>query len=326
MAQNHDPSAQETFRICYYNLENLFHPSEDSLTNDEEFTPEGGRHWSYYHYLRKINRMAKVMLSAGEWQAPAIIGMEEVECRQVVQDLLNSRVLNKFPYRLVHYESPDRRGIDVALIYRRDRFELIYSKPIAVKIPGQPGYRTRDMLYVKGLAGDEDTLHIFVCHWPSRYGGQAISEPKRLAASDILRGVVDSILAKNRNANIIIGGDFNDEASNKSLQRLTQPGLDKDSLSPLTNLMSKMEPGTGSHRHHGIWTYLDHIIVSKGLMNEDPPQISEFKAFVFKESFLLEEDEKYLGQKPYRHFLGYKYHGGFSDHLPVYVDVLLSGD
>lgn len=326
-AQFQDSPTSEAFRICFYNLENLFHPSDDSLTNDEEFTTEGARHWTYFHYQRKINRMAKVILSAGEWDPPAIIGMEEVECREVVNDLIKSRVLNKFPYRPVHYESPDRRGIDVALIYRRDRFELLYSRPIPVKINGQPQYRTRDMLYVKGVAGGSDTLHLFVCHWPSRYGGQAVSEPKRIAASTALRRVVDSILENRLDAHIIIGGDFNDEAYNESLKQLVKHSSKQDtSGSTLTNLMEYMAPGTGSHRHHGVWTFLDHIVVSESLLNSVNPRINQHRAFVFRESFLLEEDEKYLGQKPYRHFLGYSYNGGFSDHLPVYVDLILSGD
>ena len=213
------------YRVGFYNLENLFHPSDDSLTADEEFTPEGARHWSEYKYRVKINQMAKAILSLGEWESPAIIGLEEVECRQVVQDLIESRVLSKYPYRLVHYESPDRRGIDVALIYRRDLFELIYSMPVRLSKPGEGDLRTRDMLYVKGIASNSDTLHLVVCHWPSRYGGQASSEPRRVLASKILGYLVDSLLSADPQANIIIGGDFNDEPLNQSMLQALPKGV-----------------------------------------------------------------------------------------------------
>ena len=313
---------EAAFRIGFYNLENLFHPSDDSLKADEEFTPQGSRYWSYYRYNKKLNQMAKVILSLGEWEPPAIMGLEEVENRQVLEDLIGTRVLEKISYRVVHYESPDRRGIDVALIYRLDKFRLIYSKPLPLKIAGDPAFKSRDMLYVKGVAGIEDTLHIIVCHWPSRYGGQAASEPKRIAAAETLHRFLDSLQTAHQQPNVIIGGDFNDEPANASLKLLCQ-AREGDSAN-LVNLMAEMDPNKGSHRHHGVWTYLDQIIVSRGLLITEKPRVKNDQAKVLSYDFLLEYDEKYPGYKPYRHFLGLRYHGGFSDHLPVYLDLKLS--
>ncbi len=317
-AQN---SHQVQFRVAFYNLENLFHPEHDSLSSDEEFTPDGLRRWSYYRYRQKLNQMAKAIVSIGEWEAPALVGLEELENRQVLADLLATPTLRKIPYRAVHYDSPDRRGIDVALIYRRDLFSLIYSKNIAVVLPNQPEFKTRDILYVKGVAGKRDTIHLFVCHWPSRYGGQAVSEPKRLAAANTLRNHLDSLSENCSNPHIIVGGDFNDEPSNESLLTLCQS--DSNSIS-LTNLMAEGNLTGGSHRHHGIWSFLDQIIVSNSLLNHSPPSVVANQAVVHHPDFLLEEETKYPGYKPYRHFQGFSYHGGFSDHLPVYIDLILT--
>lgn len=315
---------EQLFRVAFYNLENLFHPDDDSLTKDEEFTPTGDRHWSHYRYQNKVNQMAKAILSIGEWEPPAIVGLEEVENRQVVNDLLASPVLQKIPYRVVHYESEDRRGIDVALIYRLDRFRLIYSSKLRLFNSQQPNYRTRDILYIKGIADERDTLHLFVCHWPSRYGGQAISEPKRMAVSSMLKTFIDSLQMAHNGPNIIIGGDFNDEPQNQSLQFLCDTGTSGIRARSLINLMAKLDPSQGSNRHHGIWTYLDQIIVSDNLMNDQSPMINSKKANVHRAGFLLEQDPKYPGDKPFRHFLGLRHHGGFSDHLPVYIDLILA--
>ncbi len=316
-------SPEENFRVAFYNLENLFHPDDDSLTNDEEFTPEGMRYWSPYRYHEKSNRMAKAILSIGEWSPPAIVGVAEIENRQVLEDLVNGEVLRKFNYEILHYESPDRRGIDVAMLYRSDLFQPLFSKNYPLKIPGDPGFASRDILYVKGYADDLDTLHMMVVHWPSRYGGQAQSEPKRIQAAITVKGISDSIMAHNPKAAVVIAGDFNDEWHNESLFHSlgAQPELKADTSSHLINLMASLSPNSGSHRYRGVWSYLDQVVVSSALLDGEGMEIRDGKAKVVRHDFLLETDEKFPGQKPFRSFIGMRYNGGFSDHLPVFIDL-----
>ncbi len=313
--------AQQSLRIAFYNVENLFDPENDSTKNDDEFTPEGMRNWSNYRYREKTNRMAKAILSIGDWEAPDVVGLAEVENRKVVDDLVSTEVLRKFNYEVVHYESPDRRGIDVAMVYRKDKLKLLYSAPIPVKMADDPNFATRDILYAKLLTTTADTIHVMYCHWPSRYGGQAQSEPKRIRAAQTVRFIADSIYTKNAEANIVIAGDFNDEWNNISISEYLIK--EKEGKGKLLNLMASMPENEGSHRYRGVWSYLDQIIVSKSLMDNRAPDIQQKKAVVCKHPFLLEKDEKYPGQKPFRSFIGMKYHGGFSDHLPVYIDLIL---
>lgn len=301
-------------------MENLFDPTNDSTKNDDEFTPEGMRNWSDYRYHEKSNRMAKAILSIGEWEAPDVVGLAEVENRKVVEDLTQTEVLRKFNYEVLHYESPDRRGIDVAMIYRKDKLKLIYSKPIPVSMPEDPSFATRDILYAKMVTENNDTLNLMYCHWPSRYGGQAQSEPKRILAAQTVRRVTDSILNVDANAKIIIAGDFNDEWNNISLKDyLTNSASNSQTL---INLMAKLPANQGSHRYRGVWSYLDQVIVSENLLDGKELDINNLNAEICTHEFLLEKDEKYPGQKPFRSFIGMKYHGGFSDHLPIYIDLI----
>ena len=310
------------FRIAFYNLENLFYPENDSLKNDGEFTPDGKRNWSFYRYREKSNHMAKAILSIGEWNPPALVGVAEIENRKVLDDIIQSEVLRKFRYQFIHYESPDRRGIDVGLLYRDEFFTPIITRPIKVVMPGDENFATRDILYAKGLTPSEDTLHLFVCHWPSRYGGQARSEPKRIQAAVKLRQITDSLTSTGYDPAIIIMGDFNDEYSNISLKdslKAEMPGLNSNAY--LYNLMAALPKTEGSHRYRGTWAYLDQIIVSQNLLNGNGMDIKNQKAGVIAHSFLLEIDDRYPGKVPFRTFIGMKYHGGFSDHLPVFVDL-----
>lgn len=311
----------DSLRIAFYNLENLFHPENDSLTNDDEFTPEGSRHWTPYRYNEKCNRMAKAILSIGEWTPPAVVGVAEIENYQVLKDLIVTPALKKFGYGIIHYESPDRRGIDVGMIYRKEIFNPIFSRPIAVTLDDDPDFHTRDILYCKGIIGNSDTLHLFFCHWPSRYGGQAASEPKRIQAASILKSFTDSIFTNNPQSKIIIAGDLNDEWNNKSV--LETLSAKAEGPATLINLMAKAEVNQGSHRYRGKWSYLDQIIVSSNLLfDEGYPTIKGKKAQSCQHNFLLEQDEKYPGKKPFRTFIGFTYHGGFSDHLPVFLDLI----
>ncbi|MCK5776714.1 MAG: endonuclease [Bacteroidales bacterium] len=311
------------FRIMFYNVENLFDPFDDSLTRDEEFTSEGSRHWSWGKYQTKLNQIYKVFMAAGNPYPPAIIGLSEIENRFVLKQLVYETAFSKFNYRIVHEESPDRRGIDVALLFDPKRFELLYHKAINVDFPFKPDSKTRDILYVKGVVLQTDTIHVFVNHWPSRWGGQMATDPKRKRVADILKSNTDSLFAVCKNPLIVIIGDFNDYPNDESLRLNLEAGSVEENKD-LVNLMLAYsdEYGIGSNKYKGNWGMLDQIIVSKNmLMPESLLQIKQQKAFIFNASFLLEPDEKYTGERPNRTSIGYKYHGGYSDHLPVYIDI-----
>ncbi|AEV31173.1 putative extracellular nuclease [Owenweeksia hongkongensis DSM 17368] len=314
----------ESQRIAFYNLENLFHPENDSLKNDDEYTPEGKRNWSIYRYHEKLNHMAKAILSIGEWLPPTIVGVAEVENKQALEDLISTEVLRKFNYGIIHFESPDRRGIDVGMLYRKDEFTPIASRPIPVKMHNDPNFVTRDILYCKGIFNKKDTVHLLFCHWPSRYGGQARSEPKRIQAALTLKHITDSLNMLPYPTYVIAAGDFNDEWTNISLHD-TLKAQPLDTMlhgKSLINLMATLPPTQGSHRYRGTWSYLDQIIVSSSLLSNEAISIKDNTAKVTTHGFLLTTDDKYPGSVPFRTFLGYKYQGGFSDHLPVYVDLI----
>ena len=314
------------FRVVSYNLENYFDPFNDSLTNDEEFTPEGDRHWTWDKYKDKQNKIYKVLSAIGGWELPEIVGLYEVENEFVLKDLLKSTPLKWRNYEIVHKESPDARGIDVAMLYRSDKFKLIKSEFIKIVFPFDTAKKTRDILYAKGVTKDFDTLNIFVNHWPSRLGGQTESEMNRQAVSKILRNKIDSIFSSNPLSNIIIMGDFNDEPENTSITETLKAGHNYDSLvsGQIYNLAwhMKEKKGMGSLKYQGEWGLIDQIMVSSSLlMKTNSIYTSVDNAKVFKADFLTELDDAFIGNKPFRTFVGFKYHGGFSDHYPIYLDL-----
>ncbi len=211
-AQKTDSSNDQVqkFRVAFYNTENLFDIYNDSLTNDDEFTPEGFRHWDNYRFFNKLNNLYKVIVGIGEWNPPMIVGLCEVENEFVLKKLIYNTPLKNFDYNFIHFESPDHRGIDVAMLYRKSEFHPVTYQPFRIYFPDDTASSTRDILYVKGTIGDSDTLHVFVNHWPSRYGGYLVSKPKRAWVAEVLKSKTDSILGQNPSANILIMGDFND--------------------------------------------------------------------------------------------------------------------
>ncbi len=204
-------------RIMFYNVENLFDIYNDSLTNDDEFTPEGERRWNNYRFYKKLNNLSKVIISIGEWDPPAVVGLCEIENRFVLNKLIYETPLKNFDYKIIHSESPDRRGIDVALLYRKSKFEPLFYYPVRINFPGDTLSKTRDILYVKGVFSGIDTAHLFINHWPSRYGGYEDSKTKRLFVASVLRNKIDSIFFTEMNPGIIIMGDFNDEPWDESI-------------------------------------------------------------------------------------------------------------
>ena len=325
-AQEHkaDNEQEKTFRLMFYNVENYFDSFDDTLTNDNEFLPDGIRNWNYSRFLKKRNNIYKTIMAVGEWEPPAIIGLSEVENRFVLNQLVYKTPFSQFDYRIIHEESPDRRGIDVALLFNPKVFQVINHKAITINFPFDKELKTRDILYVKGLVFGRDTLHIFVNHWPSRYGGELFSRPKRIFVAQQLAKHIDSILQENKNAAIVVMGDFNDYPFNQSIKKELKAG--KDLNNRLINLMPKNDYTVGTNKYDGQWGILDQIMVSPVLLSQDKPIFVNGEAQIFDADFLLQEDAKFLGNMPFRTFFGGKYRGGFSDHLPVFVDFTLKMD
>ena len=311
------------FRVVSYNCENFFDCVDDSLTNDAEYNYGGMRGWNYDKYQKKQQNIAKVIVSIGEWEAPALVGLCEVESEKCMRDLTRYSGLKSLAYKYVHFESPDPRGVDVALLYQPDLFEVIAAHPVRIHFPNAPASHTRDILYAKGKVPVGDTLHVFVCHFPSRLGGELESEDKRLYVASVLKEQVDSVFRSDTDANIIIMGDFNDYPDNESLRSILG-ALPPDSVAAgrLYNLMFPLQKqGKGTHKMDADWGILDQLIVSGHLLKPTATfKTGSDGAAIFDADFLLTDDKKYLGKEPYRTYNGMKYTGGFSDHLPVYAD------
>ena len=295
------------------NCENLFDTRHDSLKNDVEFLPEGSYHWTPYRYWHKVNHLGQEIVgvgyeeASGDVQLPDLVALCEVENDSVLFDLTKRSVIRTAGYEYVMTHSPDERGIDVALMYQPFSFSLIRSWSIRVK--RLPDTRpTRDILYVSGLMITGDTLHVFVVHAPSRRGGELASRPYRLHVADRLAAAVDSIYAESRDAKIIVAGDFNEYADSPALKRLYQHHLINISHDARGTHGAK-----ATYRWHGEWRSLDQIMCSPTMA------AAKQKCQIGDLPFLLEDDEKYGGKKPYRTYLGPRYLGGYSDHLPLLV-------
>ena len=315
---------KQNFKIVCYNVENFFDCVHDSLTNDMEFTPNGARGWTYSKYKKKQANIAKVITAIGGWDSPELVGMCEVESRKCLNDLTHYSGLKNLRYKYLHHESPDPRGIDVALLYQPNKFKPIHDEAIPIHFSNSPYSRTRDILFVSGIIPTGDTLHVFVCHFPSRLEGELESEEKRMFVAFVLRHKVDSIFSVTPKPNIVIMGDFNDFPTNKSLLKvlIAKPLTDSISVHNLYNLFYKLHTeGRGSNKHLGDWGALDQMIVSGNLLNQSGSFFTkQIYAHFFDPDFLLEDDKTYLGKQPFRTFVGMKYQEGFSDHLPIYTD------
>lgn len=314
------------FRLMFYNVENLFDIFDDSLKNDNEFLPNGAKYWSQSKFNQKLINICKVITAVGGWEAPEVVGLCEVENRYCLDLLTRNTPLAKFNYEVIHFESPDNRGIDVALLYRKNKFFPIDTVKIPIVFPDGNSKYTRDVLYVKGATTKDDTLHIFVNHWPSRWGGQLESEPRRVYVASVIKSVTDSIFKTNPMANIIITGDLNDGPENKSVKETLEAQIEFEKIKPskLYNISYYLEheKALGTHKYNGEWGVLDHLIVSGGLLSKKNNIYTTLDdGHIFKAQFLLEKDDAHFGYKPFRTYLGYRYNGGYSDHLPVFIDL-----
>jgi predicted extracellular nuclease len=306
--------------VVFYNVENLFDINNDPRTNDEDFTPHGYKQWDEDRYETKLERIEDAL---SEFQkAPILIGLAEVENRAVLKDLVEEGDFDEINYGIAHFDSPDRRGIDVALLYDQDAFSLINSTKLRVRLANNPSFATRDILYVEGeLTGGVKT-HVFVNHWSSRREGQRETEHKRIEAAETLREKVDEILQRDADANIIILGDFNDHPTDKSLQtvlRAKESGYEGEG--DLINLLfDEHVNGEGTAVHQGDWAVLDQIIVSQAIYdNRSGLGIRGNDAEIHWDDDLIFKNRSTGQEKPNATYGGRKYYGGYSDHLPVYI-------
>lgn len=306
--------------VVFYNVENLFDIKNDPHTNDEEFTPYGDKEWDEDRYETKLERIEDAL---SEFQKPPIlIGLVEIENRNVLKDLIKEGEFKETNYGIAHYDSPDRRGVDVALLYDQDAFKLINSMKLRVRLVNNPNFATRDILYVEGELSGGIKTHVFVNHWSSRREGQQETEYKRIEAAETLREKVDEILKFDADANIIILGDFNDHPTDKSLQtvlRAKESGY--EGKGDLINLLfDEHLNGEGTSVHRGDWAVIDQIIISQAIYDQKSGLgIRGNDAEILRDDDLIFKNHKTGEEKPNATFGGNKYYGGYSDHLPVYI-------
>ncbi|MBG42841.1 MAG: endonuclease [Aequorivita sp.] len=312
--------------IAFYNVENLFDYEDDPITFDDDRTPDGKDHWTQEIYEAKLANMAKVISEIGEdvtGTSPAIIGVSEIENRRVLEDLLNQEPLVKKDYGIVHFDSPDRRGIDVALLYQKKLFTPTNYKAYELVIYDDQDRNkriyTRDQLLVSGML-DGEKIHVIVNHWPSRSGGEARSRPKRIKAAELNKQIMDSLFSEDPYAKIITMGDLNDDPTNESVKDILKAKNDRENMKikELYNPMEDMfKQGLGTLAYRDGWNLFDQIIISTELAKKDYSSYRFYKAGIFNKSYLATPRGQYKGY-PFRSFVN-GYTGGYSDHFPVFI-------
>ncbi|WP_222982101.1 endonuclease/exonuclease/phosphatase family protein [Flagellimonas meishanensis] len=314
--------------IAFYNVENLFDIENDSLTFDDERTPEGSYHWTHERYGRKIGNIAEVLSNIGKQlsgTSPDVIGLCEVENRGVLEDLTQHPDLRNKDYGIVHFDSPDWRGIDVALLYKRDSYVPTSFKSHRLLLFDELGEReyTRDQLVVGGSM-DQENVYFIVNHWPSRRGGASKSQSNRIKAALLNKRIIDSIRDLNWNAKVIAMGDFNDDPRDDSFKKILKTKGQMDQLDSLDlfNPMEKMyKKGIGSLAYRDKWNLFDQFFMTSNFIGEERSQLSFWKAGIFAPGFLRTQKGKFRGY-PFRTYAGGSYTGGYSDHFPVYLHLI----
>ncbi len=305
--------------VAFYNLENLFDVYDDPAKNDEDFTPEGSYGWTEDQYLEKLRNLAQVIYELGDVNGPEILGASEVENRQVLEDLIIRTQLADRGYGIVHFESPDRRGIDVALLYKTRLFTPLATSQVVVRDPDNPNFRTRNQLVVTGTF-EKDTITFIVNHWPSRYGG---GMELRALAAEAVSEAVDSLQQAHQNAKIIIMGDFNDDPNNKSIRKILNARGKRSKLKPeqLYNPLDNLfRDNQGTLAYRGRWNLFDQLILSQSLLGvpEGSYGYVDYSARIFIKDYMVEQEGNYAGY-PRRAFVGGKWNNGYSDHFPVFL-------
>lgn len=323
--------AQVLFRVMSYNVENLFDTHDNPLKADDEYLPSGNRHWTQGRYYHKLQQIARVISAAGEWNTPSVVGLCEVENDSVLLHLLHRTPLKQQHYRYCMTHGQDIRGINVALLYQRDQFGYLGHTEYPVRFTRNRHKQTRNLLHVWGKLVTGAILDLFVCHFPSRYGGEKESEQDRFDAAITLRHICDSLHTIRKEARILIMGDFNDTPDDPSIREKLEAHpfvypCPPDGATHLFNLFS--DPcqlnHPGSHKYQGEWSQLDHLILTGNLLTPDASlRYKPKSARIFNPAFLLTPDKTWRGLRPRRSYYGFKYEAGYSDHLPIIADFLL---
>lgn len=310
------PVRSDLQTIAFYNLENLFDLQDDPFTNDNDFLHSSAKKWTPKRYDNKLRKLGYAISSIGKRETgkhPAVVGLGEIENAAVIEDLLSSKHLADCPYGYVHYNSPDERGIDVALLYDKTIFQVTNSEAISVEMTtpeGLPDY-TRDILLVSGIL-DGEAIHVIVNHWSSRREGEEETAYKRLACSVKVGNLIDSLRVKNTDAKIVVIGDFNDDPISNSIMQLVK---NHQLYNPMLTLRSY---NRGSTKHGRQWNLFDQILISSNFLRSSKDQFEFYKANIFDEDFLKLFNGKFKGA-PFRTYVGKRYQGGYSDHFPVYA-------
>ena len=321
--------AQKPYKVVFYNLENLFDTINDPNKNDEEYLPEGARKWTTYRYNQKLENMSRVLfdIAAKDRNFPTVIGVSEIENRLVLEDLLATPKLAKANYRIVHYDSPDRRGVDCAFFYRPDKFKLEGSEAHNISFPGRPNFLTRDLVAMWGKIEGEP-FYFIVSHWPSRLGGKERSQYSRDFVAEKCKHICDSVRKANPATKVVIMGDFNDDATDKSVTHvLGAKGnikkLDKnDMFNPFHDML---KAGYGTLAYRDSWNLFDNIVVSENLATASTGALkiqkaegSKFYGNIFISPYMIQKEGQYKNY-PLRSFVGSNFQNGYSDHFPVYI-------
>ena len=302
----------QSLTLVELNCENLFDYHDDEGKDDAEYLPEATRHWTKKRYWRKLNNIAQELLSISDEGIPDLVALCECENDSCLHDLTHRSLLRNAGYEYLMTSSPDLRGIDVALLYSPFSFAPINS--YSIRITPIEGMRpTRDILYACGEILSGDTLHVFVVHFPSRYGGERYSRPFRKVVADRLCQSIDSIYGLNSDAKILIAGDFNDGADSPSLRQICQHGIRN-----LTKDAKGQNGVRGTYRYQGEWESIDHVLGSPSIYNKVD------SAYIHSPKFLLEPEKLYGGFRPCRTYNGMRYQPGYSDHLPLVVRLRLT--
>lgn len=321
----HSVAQPGVLQVGFYNLENLFDTLHDPFKNDYEYLPQNTKQWNSQKYTQKLNKLARSIASMNHWEGPDFLGVCEVENRNTLEDLISKTALSLKGYEIIHQESSDERGIDVAAIYKKSSFDLISYRYLKVDL-GDASRSTRDILYaVVGPKNSKDSLHIFVNHWPSRFGGQAGSAPKRIKAAQVLRAQIDVILEANPQAKIILTGDFNDGTRDESITRYLMASPDSAALLFNTSDHLQNQLGKGSHKFRDEWNLFDQLVISQGLVGGDKGyyyRMNSSKIHDEKE-WISEVDLKFQGIKPFRTYVGNQHNGGYSDHYSISLELFL---
>ena len=298
--------AQEAFTAAWWNVENLFDTRDDPHTNDDEFTPQGDLHWTRRKLDVKLNGISKTLAMM---DLPDVVGLAEVENKWVLRELTQGTPLRQAGYRYVHYDSPDRRGIDVALIYRQDRFRVVHSRRVNVS-DSSAGFFTRDILMVEGVTASGDTVVLLLNHWPSKRGGDE-AEAQRLRVADTLRRLMVEQYARHPDAAVIAMGDMNSTPAEAPIADGMGFGADSVSADGIRNLTLRLPKAWGSHKYQGVWDYLDQVYLLAG----ERWLVADLKLVRF--DHLLTDEKRNTGQRPKRTNAGLRYEAGLSDHLPL---------